>query len=176
VGVLGRWTRWIIVIGAAAAAIVGAVGWYVYDGTGPRDAGAAGEQLRADMRTLTSELELREVTPDTFDGTPAAGEECGIWQGGEDTTQGPHVQHQISLEALPPSGREVSGLRPDAERILRRLGYRIITDDVDFVAPPPAGYVIASWGRNGLLQITLWPEPESGTVQINGSARCLPAG
>jgi hypothetical protein len=165
-----------MVIGAAAAVILGVVGWYVYDGTGPRDAGAAGEQLRADMQTLASDLELREVSPDTFDTTPEAGEECGIWQGGERTTQGPHRQHQISLQALPPSGREVTELRPDAERILRRLGYRIITDDVNFVAPPPDGFVIASWGRSGLLQITLWPEPESGTVQINGSARCLPAG
>jgi hypothetical protein len=62
--VLRRWARWIMVIGAAAAAAVGVAGWSVYDRTGPRDAAAAGEQLRADMQTLASELGLRQVTPE----------------------------------------------------------------------------------------------------------------
>lgn len=171
-----QWSRWIIVIGAAAAAVVGIAGWYVYDRTGPRDAAAAGEQLRADMQTLASELALREVTPRTLDGSYAAGEECGIWQGDRQLTRGPHRQHRISLHALPPRGRVVTGLGPDAERILRGLGYRIITGNVDFVAPPPDGLVIATWGRSDVLEITFSPQPESGTVQINGRARCLPAG
>lgn len=173
---MGRWSRWIVVIGVAAVAIVGVAGWYAYDRSGPRDAAAAGEQLRADMQTLASELGLREVTPEALDSLYAAGEECGVWQGDRELTQGPHRQHQISLQALPPRGRAVTDLRPDAERILRRLGYRIITDDVDFDSPPPDGLVIATWGWNDVLEITLWPEPESGTVRINGRAGCLPAG
>jgi hypothetical protein len=173
-GVLGRWTRWIVVIGAAAAVTVGLAGWYAYDRTGPRDAGTAQERLRTDMQALASELGLREVTRETADDPNAAGEECGIWQGDRELTRGPHRQLHLTLQGLPPRGRAPTELRADTERILRRLGYQIITDQVHFVVAPPDGHVIATWGWSDRVEITLWPEPEAGTVRINGAARCLP--
>jgi hypothetical protein len=146
-------------------------GWYVWSRTGPRDAATAGARLRADVRTLASELELRNVSADVMD--TEQGEECGVWQGDEELTRGPHRQHRVSLTGLPPAGRAASDLRADAETILERLGYQIITDQVDFDAPPPPGIVIARWGWSDVLEVTLWPE--GGTVTVTGTASCLPA-
>jgi hypothetical protein len=155
--------------------VVGALGgWYVHDRTGPRDAATAGARLRADTRTLASELGLRGVSADPIDATGDAGEECGVSQGGRLITRGPHRQHRMSLRGRPPSGRAAAALRPDAEAILDRLGYRIITDRIDFDAPPPDGIVIAQWGWSDVLEVTLWPEGE--TVTVTGRASCLPAG
>jgi hypothetical protein len=148
-------------------------GWYVYDRTGPRDAETARERLLADTRTLVSELGLREATADPIDDLGAGGEQCGVWQGDRQLTRGPHRQHRIALTGRPPRGRPASGLRPDAEAILDRLGYQIITDQVDFAQAPPEGIVIARWGWSDVMEITLWPA--GGTVDVTGTASCLPA-
>jgi hypothetical protein len=172
---VGRRTVKIAVVGAVLVMAAGLLGgWYVYDRTGPRDAATVRERLEADTRTLVSELGLREVTTNPIDDLGADGEDCGVWQGDRQLTRGPHRQHRIALVGGPPRGRRASELRPDAEVILDRLGYQIITDQVDFDQAQPEGIVIAEWGWSDVLEITLWPAGD--TVDVTGTASCLPAG
>jgi len=146
-------------------------GWYVHDRTGPRDAATARERLEAHTRTLASELGLRDVTADALAMDDGSGE-CGVWQGDRQITTGPHRQHMIALTGRPPRGRKASGLRPDAEAVLDRLGYQIITDQISFGQAPPPGIVVARWGWSDGLEITLLPAGD--TVGVNGTASCLP--
>lgn len=163
-------------IAVAVLLVVAAAGWYAYHRSGPHDAASAGARVDADVRALISGLGLRQVSPDGVDHVGVAGEDCVVRHHGDERplTEGPHRQHRISYAALPPAGRRVTDLRGDAERVLRRLGYRIVTDQVDFDQAPPDGHVIAEWGWRSRLEIMLWPRPDRGVVGITGTARCLP--
>jgi hypothetical protein len=177
---VSRVRSWAIVgiaaAGAVALVVAATVGWVVLDRTRPVTAAAAGERLRADVETLVSELGLREPAPDILADLGPGGEECGVWSGGgEQLNDEPRRQHRVAVEALPPPGRVATGLAPDAEAILRRLDYRIITDEVDFDTAPPPGIVIATGWRNDVLRIELWPDPEQDTVGVTGYSDCLPA-
>jgi len=161
---------------AIAAVVAGiAAGRYVYDRTGPRDAATAGQRVRSDTETLVSELGLQRVTSDISTDLGADGEECAVSDGaGRRLSEGPHRQHRIAVQASPPDGRVVTDLRAEAEGILRRLNYKIITSDVRFDEAPPPGIVIATWGWRAALEITVWPQPRDGTVRITGTSDCLP--
>jgi len=157
------------------ALLAGAGGWYAYERTGPRDATAAGRRLRADVQTLLSELGLQEPTPDLLDDLGADGEECGIWDGsGRRLSQEARRAHRLVYNALPPDGRQVTDLEEEAEAVLRGRGYRIITEEVNSYREMPPGTVFAEWGWGNVLEISLHPDPQQGTMRVTGSAPCLP--
>jgi hypothetical protein len=148
---------------------------YVNERSGPQDARTARALVSADTRELLSRLRLR-VTPGAGAARAIASEseECGTWQGGRQVTSGPHLQHSVRYTARPPAGRAPTGLARDAESVLRENGYRIVTAEVNFASEPPPGIVLAKWGWGDAVEITLWPEPRKGTVEVIGTARCLP--
>jgi hypothetical protein len=164
---------WWAVAALALVALAAGGGGYVYERTGPRDADSAGQQLAEDVGAMVLALGLQ--APELLDPDAVEGEDCGISDGtGRELTTGPHRQYRIEVDAAPPEGEQPTGLAEEAVAALRDLGYRDITDSVDWGQQPPEGTVVAAWGWNRRLGITLYPDPEAGTVGLTGTADCLP--
>lgn len=148
---------------------------YINERTGPRDARAARALISEHTQALLDKLRL-QVQPGLRAAKNVSWEssQCATWQGERALTSGPHMQHSVRYTARPPAGRPATGLAEDAEAILRGEGYRIVTSEVSFAGAPPPGVVLARWGWGDTVEITLWPAPQAGTVDIIGTARCLP--
>lgn len=165
----------ITAIGVTIMIVITVAVLYVNERTGPQDARTARALVSAHTRALLVGLRL-QVTPSAgaARAVSSESEECGVWQGDHEVTSGPHLQTSVRYTARPPAGRAPTRLAEDAENVLRENGYRIVTAEVNFASAPPPGTVLAKWGWGDAVEITLWPEPRKGTVEVIGTARCLP--